>query len=169
MRQFIISAIFALTLFPATSLADCTGETFISCDTGMGRYLEVCIQPGDLPGKGAFTYRFGTGDNPELTLREDFTARTVTPWSGVSRTIWESVTFRNDGYSYEVWHSFDRLEEDASLEAGVTIMRDEGILAEIACEPGSKTYISPIFTLADAMMAAGYCLERHVWRLEGCG
>lgn len=169
MRECIIPAILASLLVPETALAECAGETFISCNTGMGRYLEVCIQPGDRPGKGAFTYRFEAGGKPELTLREDFSARTVTPWHGVGRAIWGSVAFRNNGYSYEAWHSFDRLEESSVLEAGVTIMRDEEFLSTVTCEPGPGTYIAPLFTLEDAMTAAGYCLERDKWRLEDCG
>lgn len=169
MRQFVFSTALGLIFIPDFALADCVGETFISCDIDNGRYLEVCIEPGENPGEGAFTYRFGTQGEAELMLREDFAAGTVTPWSGVGRAIWGSVAFRNDGYLYEVWHSFDRLEENSSLEGGVNILQGMDVLASLSCEPGSETKIAPMFSLEDAMTEAGYCLERHEWQRDGCG
>src|SRR5690606_26843141 len=101
--------------------------------------LEVCIEPEDSRGNGAFTYSFGPKGQQDLTQREEFSAGTATPWSGVGRAIWESVAFRNDGHSYEAWHSVDRLTEDSALEAGVNVLRGEDLLASLTCESGPGT------------------------------
>lgn len=155
-----------LVLLPGLAQADCRGETFISCDTGKGRHLEVCI----LPDEAAFTYAFGPAAKPDLTLREDFAAKTAQPWNGVGRAIWASIAFRNGDYSYEAWHSFDRLTEDAPLEAGVNVMRDDALVASLSCQQGPGTVIAPLFTVEDRMTEAGYCYDRDSfeWRRGGC-
>lgn len=161
----------ALLCLPHAVLADRNGEVLISCDTGNDRHLEVCIEPGDSQGNGAFTYAFGRKGQPDLILREEFSAGTAMPWSGVGRAIWESVAFRNDGHVYEAWHSLDRLTEDAPLQAGVNVLRGEELLASLTCESGPGTVIAPLFTIHDAMAEAGFCrdLSRHEWRRGGCG
>ncbi|WP_287884675.1 MULTISPECIES: hypothetical protein [Paracoccus] len=171
MRPFPCLLVLVLILAASVALADCRTETLISCDIGDGRHLEICIEPGDFQGEGAFTYAFGPKGRPELTLRETFAAGTASPWSGVGRAIWESVAFRNDGHVYEAWHSVDRLDEDMPLEAGVTILRGEAFLAALSCKSGPATVIAPLFTIQDAMAAAGFCrdLNRHEWRRGSCG
>lgn len=171
MTRFPCLPALAFALFPGVALADCRGETFISCDIGNGQHLEVCIEPEELPGRGAFTYAFGRRDDPELTLREDFASGTVAPWSGVGRAIWGSISFHNDGYVYETWHSFDRLEEGSPLEGGVNILHDKTFLASLSCKPGPGNVIAPLFTLEDTMAAAGYCHdpEHREWRRGNCG
>lgn len=171
MRPFLCLPALALILLPTSTLANCGGETLISCDTGDGRRLEVCIEPEAFPGEEAFTYAFGPAGQPELTLREAFAAGTATPWSGIGRAIWEGIAFRNAGHVYEAWHSVDRLEENARLEAGVNILRGEELLASHSCAGGPGTVIAPLFTVQDAMAAAGFCRDptRHEWRRDGCG
>lgn len=161
----------ALLGLPHAALAECGGVVLISCETGNGRHLEVCIEPGDFQGNGAFTYAFGSKGQPDLTLRETFAAGTATPWSGVGRAIWESIAFRNDGHVYEAWHSVDRLTQDPTLEAGVNVLRGDDLLASLTCESGPGTVIAPLFTIHDAMAEAGFCrdLTRHEWRRGGCG
>lgn len=153
-------------LLPPAALADCPGQTLISCEVDNGGFLEVCIEPGDA---GGFTYRFGPRDRPELTLREAFSAGTAIPWSGAGRAIWEGVAFHNGDHVYEAWHSLDRLSRDPRLEAGVTILREGAVLAILHCKDGQAD-IAPVFAIQDAMAAAGYCRDpgRHEWRREGC-
>lgn len=150
-------------LLPPAALADCPGQTLISCEVENGGFLQVCIEPG------GFTYRFGPKDRPELTLREAFSAGTAIPWSGAGRAIWEGVAFRNGDHVYEAWHSLDRLSRDPRLEAGVTVLREETVLAILQCKDGQAD-IAPIFAIQDAMAAAGYCRNpgRHEWQREGC-
>ena len=168
MRRLVLLALLA----PASpAFADCAGTTFLSCDVGRGRHLEVCIEPG----ARAFAYAFGPAGAPELTLREDFSAGTARPWNGVGRSIWASVGFRNAGYVYEAWHSLDRLDPEAVPEGGVNVLKGEATVATLLCRPGPgpgpDTVIAPVFAIEDAMQAAGFCRDREAgtWRRDGCG
>lgn len=164
MRRLVLLALLA----PASpAFADCVGTTFLSCDVGRGRHLEVCIEPG----ARAFAYAFGPAGAPELTLREDFAAGTARPWNGVGRSIWASVGFRNAGHVYEAWHSLDRLDPEAVPEGGVNVLKGDAVLARLQCRPGPETVIAPIFSVEDAMQAAGFCRDREAesWRRDGCG
>ncbi|RNF35772.1 hypothetical protein [Paracoccus methylarcula] len=171
MRQSPCLAALPLIFLSSAALADCTEQTLISCDTGNGNHLEACIEAGVSPDGARFTYAFGPRDKPKLTLREELAAGTATPWSGVGRAIWESVAFRHEGHVYEVWHSFDRLEQVASLEGGVNVLRGEELLVSLSCQPGPGTVIAPLFTIGDAMAEAGFCRDPdlHEWRRGDCG
>lgn len=159
----LIGGFLTLLALPAGAWAACLGQTFISCDTGDGNHLEVCIEPG------AFTYAFGPRNAPDLTLREEMAAGTAQPWNGVGGSIWASVDFYNGKYSYEVWHSVER-RDGAHLEAGVNVLRNGELLTALSCRPGSETVIAPAFTIEDAMDAAGFCrdTDTHTWRRGGC-
>jgi len=163
------AAFLALILAPGAAMADCRAETFVSCDVGDGRRLEVCINPGNMTQGGTFTYSFGPEGAPELQLMTPMSAMTVQPWSGVGRAIWAAVGFPNDEYRYEVWHSLDRLTENAVMEAGVNVMQGDAPIASFACQPGG--IIAPAFALEDAMAAAGYCWNTgsFAWQRGTCG
>lgn len=168
MRHF--SAATALALLVPTALwANCVGKVLISCNTGNDMYLAVCIDADGSQG-GGFTYAFGPAKQPDLTLREEFSAGTAMAWGGVGRAIWEAVAFRNDGYIYEIWHSVDRLIEDPELEAGANVLRGEELLASLTCESDPGAVIAPLFAISDAMTDAGFCLDRtsREWQQGGC-
>ena len=150
-----------LCLLPLPALADCPGQTFVSCPVGGGRWLEVCIGAED------FTYAFGPRGAPELRLSVPMAAGTVTPWPGVGRAIWSSVGFPNAGHVYEVWASVDRLTENPVPEAGVNVLRGDDLLAQIECQPGTAP---GAFVLEDAMAEAGWCwnLDQRRWQRGGC-
>lgn len=169
MRLFSSVVALACVLLPNAPLAECAGEVLISCHTGNDMHLTVCIEAGGSQG-GAFTYAFGPMNQPDLSLRERFSAGTAIPWSGVGRAIWEAVAFHNNGHVYEVWHSVDRLTEDPELEAGVTVLRDDVRLASLSCESQPDTVIAPVFSISDAMTDAGFCFNRtsREWRQGGC-
>src|SRR5690606_40356378 len=57
-----------------------------------------------------FTYKFSEKEKKGLSLSENFSAKTVSPWKGVGRAINSSVVFNHQGYQYHVWQSFDRLD-----------------------------------------------------------
>ncbi|MFE3837182.1 hypothetical protein [Pseudogemmobacter sonorensis] len=157
-----------LMLAAAPLRAEPAVETFISCPVGGGRHLEVLIRHGDFAGEGSFSYSFGPPGRPDLSLSVPMSAGSVTPWSGVGRAIWSSVRFFNADYEYEAWNSFDRLEQEAGLQAGVSVLRNGTLLAHFECQGGE---IAPVFTLEDAMAAAGYCwnTEDFGWRRSDCG
>lgn len=157
-----------LILAASSVQAACPVETFLSCRVEGGKQIEVCIQPGNFIGDGSFTYTFGTTAAPELSLSVPMSAGTVIPWSGVGRAIWAAVRFPNVGYDYEVWHSFDRLDPEAELRAGVNVWHGEEMVADHTCTGGE---IGPVFTLEDSMAAAGYCWNREGfhWQRDDCG
>ncbi|SFI63671.1 hypothetical protein [Albimonas pacifica] len=161
----VLAPVLALALLaPSSAAAACAGETVVSCPIGERR-LEVCLEASDPP---AFTYAYGPPGAPELTLREPLSAGTVMPWTGVGRSLWEAVAFRAGAYRYEVWHSLDRLTEDAPLEAGVSVLKGERLVASLTCRPGPGTVVAPIFTLSDAMIEAGWRwdLDARAWRRD---
>lgn len=162
-------AVLALLACPAAVHAACGTETFVACDVGNGKTLEVCIEPGDFAGDGGFTYSFGPAGAPELTLSARMAEFPVRPWPGIGRAIWSAVEFHNAGITYSVWHSFDRLTENAAMEGGVDVLRGEELLASFACRPGGT--IAPAFALEDAMAGAGFCWNAttHAWQRGGCG
>lgn len=152
----------------SSAYAACTAETLISCPIGSGKHLEVCIEPEGAEGEAQFTYTFGPKNRPELNLAVPMSAGTVTPWSGVGGAIWSTVSFPSKGFEYEVWHSFDRSdEEEADLQGGVTVRRGEALIAELSCNGGE---IAPMFTLEDSMEQAGFCWnsDESKWH-RACG
>lgn len=157
----------AIALAATASHAACPGETLLSCTVGNGKHLEVCIEPEGPEGEGQFTYAFGLKNRPEMSLSIPMSEGTVTPWSGIGGAIWGSVRFPNKGFEYEVWHSFDRSDEDSDLRGGVTVRRGDTQIAELVCNGGE---IAPMFTLEDSMEAAGYCWDANQsqWYRE-CG
>lgn len=159
----VLSRALALCLLPLPAMADCPGQTFLSCPVDGGRWLEVCI------GADAFTYAFGPRSAPDLALSVPMAAGTVAPWPGVGSAIWSSVGFPNAGYVYEVWSSVDRNPDNANPQGGVNVMQGDTMLAQITCQPGTVT--SPAFMLEDAMAAAGWCrnLDAQRWQRGGCG
>jgi hypothetical protein len=151
-----------LALFlPGAALADCAEGTFVSCRI-KGKVLDVCVA-GD-----HVTYAFGPEGAPELVLSEPLSAGTHQPWSGVGRSIWEGLGFRNDGYTYEAYISFDRLNQEAGMEGGVTVLKGEKIVAQLACDAG--TVEGHFDTLAEAMAGQGYCWNRDLFAYQkgGC-
>ncbi|MFV0472662.1 MAG: hypothetical protein ACK5MQ_00230 [Pikeienuella sp.] len=163
MRRLLFPTAFLLAPQGAL-LAECAGETMISCETGAG-WLEVCVEPGDGPGEGAFTYAFGPKGAPDLALREDMAAGTATPWPGIGGAIWESVDFRHEGHVYSIYIATDRSDE-SGMRAGAHVIRGEETLARLSCESGPDQVIAPAFAVEDAMTAAGYRrdLARDEWR-----
>jgi len=149
MRHAIAAILTAL--LPVTADAACKGATFLFCPVGNGDQLEVCITDG------AFTYAFGPQGAPELQLSVPMAAGTVTPWPGIGRAIWSSVTFTNGGYAYEAWSSVERSPDGGPAEGGVTVMRGQQTLATLTCLPGTVT--SAAFVLEDAMASANYCWD----------
>lgn len=152
MRTLII----ALLLFPSTSFAACPGQTILSCPIGK-KQLELCLN-GPIA-----TYSFGPKGRPELILSSPIATLDYTPWSGIGRSIWESVTFQNDGISYEVWAGVDRMAENAVYEGGVNVLKGDAVLAQLSCNAGSQvTDLDPVY---QAKLAVGQCwnLETYQW------
>lgn len=129
---FRLSAL-ALMLSAGTAFATCsrTDATFVSCPVeGSGKWLEVCAEDW-----GA-VYRYGLLGRPELELTEPYGALDYEPWPGVGRSIWETVTFYNGAYSYSVYISVDRMDENVAPEGGVAVRKGEEVVASLTCAEG---------------------------------
>jgi hypothetical protein len=149
---------------PTLAAAACDGTPIISCPVeGSAKQLELCADPT------GFTYSFGPPGAPELTLSVPYSEGPVTPWPGVSNSIWSIVRFETAGYAYDVYLSVDRNSETAPTQGGVRVlsMPGEETVAEIACTAGP--WFADVFALSDTMRTAGYCYDREeqIWRTEG--
>jgi len=149
--------IFAL-LFPVPAFAACDGATLVSCTVKGINQLQVCQNGDDL------TYAYGRiGRTPDLALTEPLANGTYTPWNGIGRSMWESITFTNAEYTYEVFASFDRLDENAVTEQGVSILKNGALVTTLSCDPALGMTLFD--NLHDQMGARGYCWNRdsYAW------
>jgi hypothetical protein len=137
-----------LILLAAPANAACQGDEAFSCPIGK-KTLDVCYW------KGMLTYRFGREGKPDLTISEPLETVAYTPWPGIGRAIWDSVAFENEGVTYEVWSSFDRMDENAVLEGGVNVMRGDKMLATLTCDKGSVE--RGLDTISDLKAGIGQC------------
>ena len=154
MRAALLLALLAAT--PAH--AACQGDEAFSCRIGK-KTLDVCYW------KGMLTYRFGPEGRPELTLNERLETVDFMPWPGIGRAIWDSVVFENDGVTYEVWSSFDKMDENAVMEGGVNVMQGTETLATLTCNKGSVG--RGLEGLSDLKAGIGQCwdYDSRTWGL----
>ena len=148
----MIKGITAAGVVWAGSAAAACETVFIGCtfDTGV-KAVTVCVTDDEA------TYEFGpTGDVPDLTLAEPVSTVAYTPWPGVGRAIWETVTFQNGAYRYEVYAGIDRNPDGEPPYGGVIVRKGDQELTDLTCDLGSVTYTyDPV--LSDAKAAAGLC------------
>lgn len=144
-------AVIALVLMTTPAFA-CDDPLFACTMAGKARMVQVCQTDT------GFSYSYGKrGEAPELMLAEPFSAGTYTPWPGVSRTIWDSIAFRNAGFTYEVWTSIERGPGDADRQGGITILKGDAVQTTLSCAKGSIT--ARIDDAYSVMEAAGYCQD----------
>lgn len=141
-----------LALLAAPAHAACQGDEAFSCRIG-NKTLDVCYW------KGMLNYRFGPEGKPELTLYELLETVAYTPWPGIGRAIWDSVAFQNEGVTYEVWSSFDKMDENAVMEGGVNVMRGDKTLATLTCDKGSVG--RGLDTLSELKAGIGQCFDHE--------
>ena len=152
-------ALLFLSLSASSAFAFCaTGETkAFECRTG-SKTLSVCFT------KDSATYTFGLADSsPELALTQALTSVSVTPWPGIGSSIWEDISFFNDGHTYTVFVAVDRMNPSLDITSGVIVERDGKHLASLDCAPDSIT--ASAFAFSDAMHDAGLCYDRttQIW------
>ncbi len=156
-----LALIFAF--IPLQAAAQCPeGNTIFTCSAGK-KTIEVCAENGNV------TYNFGPRSRPEMTLTVSIKAADFTPWPGIGRTIWNSVAFHNQGYTYEVWASLEKMLEDEGPtpipEGGVNVLKGEALQAQVTCNPGSvQTFLDLLY---DQKTAAGQCWNytTHAWQI----
>lgn len=144
---------------PALAVCGADETTVLDCTTRGGRNtLNVCLSGETI------RYAYGPrGAVPELQLTDSVTGVEHRPWAGIGRAIWESTTFRNAGYAYEVFLSVDRMSENPGAEGGVTVSRGDEVLATVTCDPGSVTI--GLWVVSDAKKALGICRDpaKQAW------
>lgn len=143
-------AAFLLALLAVPANAACQGDEAFSCTIG-AKTLQVCVW------KGALVYSYGREGKPELTIAEPLETVAYTPWPGIGRAIWDSVVFQNEGVAYEVWTSFDRMDENAILEGGVNVLDSEATLAALTCDKGSVE--RGLDTISELKSGIGQCWD----------
>jgi hypothetical protein len=143
-----------LAAFPAH--AACQGETALSCQIGK-KVLDVCLSGSDV------TYAFGPNGKPELKLSVPTAKADYRPWNGIGRYMGDAMAFENDGITYEVWYSVDRLEDEHRLDAGINIVENGELVAQLTCDQGSIDQRLDI--IYSAKEAVGQCwnYETQAW------
>jgi hypothetical protein len=155
MRTAVLLAVLTAPL-AGPGWAACQGDEAFSCQIGT-RTLEVCYW------KGMLTYAYGREGRPELFLNEPLETVAFTPWPGIGSSLWETVAFQNDGYTYEVWTSVER--DPGSTEprsGGVRVLQGGQSVAELACDRGTATSMDGLYDLKDGI---GQCwdIETQAW------
>lgn len=130
--------------------AACQGDEAFSCPIGK-KTVEVCYW------KGMLTYSFGRAGKAELIISEPLETVAYTPWPGIGRAIWDQVAFQNEGVTYEIWSSFDRMDENAVMEGGVNVMQGDKTLATLTCDKGSVE--RGLDTISDLKAGIGQCWD----------
>jgi hypothetical protein len=147
-----------LSLLPFSAAAACPNDSQIFFCSIQGKPLQICHW------KGALIYNFGPEEKPELSLAEPLETVAFTPWPGIGRYIWETVTFTNQGYSYEVWTSVERgPDATTGLEAAVTVRQGEDVIAQLACDPGTPS--NSLDLIYDLKLSIGQCwnFDTQAW------
>lgn len=157
MRAALLLAFLASPAASPLSAA-CQGDEAFSCQIG-AKTLQVCYW------KGMLTYSFGPEGKPELVLNEPLETVAFTPWPGIGSSFWETVAFRNDGHTYEVWTSIDRdPESSAPREGGVRVMKGSETVAELDCNPGTASSMETLYDLKSGI-AQCWDMESQSWGL----
>lgn len=152
-----------LTLLAAPASAACQDvSSLFACQIGAKR-LEIC-QTG-----GVLTYSFGPVARPELSIAEPLETVAYFPYSGFGRSRTYSVTFLNDGHSYEVWSSYDRIGEGAPLSGGVTVKDGRATVAELTCNAGTVTRELEGIGFLKQDLGQCFDMESSSWRIGPCG
>jgi hypothetical protein len=155
MRGALVLVLLAAPL-AAPAHAACQGDEAFSCQIGAKR-VDVCYW------KGMLTYRFGPEGTAELTLSERLDTVAFTPWPGIGSSLWETVAFRNDDYTYEVWTSIERDPESTEPRSGgVRVLRGDTAVAELTCDRGTATPMDVLYDLK-AGIAQCWDIETQIW------
>lgn len=161
MRAAIPLAALSLACWATLAQAECPAyqETFLSCSFDGGKIVDVCINEDSLG------YAFGPKGAPELVIEHPIDEIEYTPWPGVSSTIWETVTFRNNGFSYAVTGYMIREfpegeDEEITVVHGGVIDVYEGNekLVTLNCNPENAVFVWTD-ALERAKKEAGRCYD----------
>ena len=88
------------------------------------------------------------------------------PWNGIGRYLWESFSFYRGDYEYDIHYAVDRLTEGNPIEAGLTVIQNGNVLADLTCDADGIATVGYPLPLFDAKIAVGqeWVFEEEVWR-----
>ena len=129
-----------------------------SCPVNNGAKQVLVTLEGDM-----FSYRFGTEKTADLELTAEL-EDAYTPWAGVGRYIYESVSFENEGFDYSVYFSVDRNDLEANPELGLIVTKGDEEIARLDCDP--KEGNSALFDLTVMLEKNGHCwdFDNRAWK-----
>jgi hypothetical protein len=141
-----------VVFLPLVAQAECQNDAQVfSCKVGK-KTLQICHW------KGALIYQFGPKDKWELSIAEPLETIDFTPWPGIGRYIWETVAFRNEGYTYEVRTSAERGPDATDgLQGGVHVLQGDATVAEVTCDPGTPS--NSLDVIYDLKESIGQCWD----------
>jgi hypothetical protein len=70
--------------------------------------------------------------------------------------------------TYLVHYAVERDPSDPEVRGGITVMRGDNVLAELACDPGSVVTSGYPLPVYDAKEAAGQCWDYQTHSWAGC-
>ncbi len=141
-----------LLALAAPAQAACPNDSEIFSCTIQGKPLQICHW------RGSLIYNFGPEEKPELSIAEPLQTVQFTPWPGMGRYMWETVTFTNRNYAYEVWTSIERgPEATTGLVAAVTVYKDGNEIARLECDEGTPS--NALDQINDLKHAIGQCWD----------
>lgn len=127
----------------------CGNQTDVfQCQTKKNKMIQVCKQDD------VFTYQYGKLDKhgkinqPEKTIKQHLANLDTKTWNGMGASVNQHITFVDGNYQYQVFSSYDRsfkgkptervdIDFDISESGGVTVIKNNKILATINCKPES--------------------------------
>ena len=165
MRQIILAL---SCLVPTAAGAACgAGDTNVLSCSLLDRQTEVSLCIG---GDTIFYAYGGFGEKPEVQLSAPVAEIESRPWSGIGRTIWETVTFRDGDFAYEVNLGATTVQEGDELvrqdAGGVAVFVNGQEMTYVECDAKSAT--AGIWAVSDAKEAAGICWNPNAFEWETC-
>lgn len=157
----MIRAAIVFGLLPGIAAAECVGTSLVSCKVaGSQKRMELCLDGGSLQ------YQFGAAGKVELTLTRDVEQVLYTPWPGIGRTMWEELSFENEGVTYQFSSYAEKLmeegtEDDLALGTDLNVLRGETLLAQFSCDPAQ---VSDLYPVGVVLHERGYCIGDDGWR-----
>jgi hypothetical protein len=115
--------------------ADCgtSAKTVFSCLTAAGKQIQVCDAGRTID------YSYGRpSQRPEIVVQAPRASASTFQWSGVGRSMTYRVDIPNGETRYSVFWSADRMTEQHSIEAGVTVEQKGAELATVHCLVNKK-------------------------------
>jgi hypothetical protein len=169
MRKPILSLAMLIAFSSALHAEGCfgPGDPLFHCTVkDSAKSVDVCLQDH------VAYYRFGpVAGSAEMLLARPVSEVHMIPWNGIGRTIYEEAGFTNRAFDYTVYYAIERSPDDgevtADVSGGVTVIKGDQTVAQLACDAGSVS-VNDIYPLYLAKEAAGQCWDREAFQWRPC-